>query len=403
MKEAPKSLVQDLFQAYFDTRKNKRNTINALQFEWQFEQKVLTLANEIWSRSYRVNRSICFINHKPVQREIFAADFRDRIVHHFIYNYLRPLFEPGFIKDSYSCQVGKGTHFGVTQVQSFLRKATQNYTKDAWVLKLDILGYFMHIDRRILYRLVRKKLDAYHLAHSIWWYELVVFLLEEIIFNDPTQNCVIRGSRKDWTGLPKSKSLFHAPIGKGFPIGNLTSQFFSNIYLNGFDHYVKEDLGIKYYGRYVDDFVLIHPDQAYLKGLHQKIALYLWHHLELTLHPKKFYFQHYSKGVSFLGTYIKPYRTYIGQRTKGNFYRTIQLWNQQIKATNGKLKEPELYQFICTMNAYLGTLRHHKTYRLRKKLLFTLRPEFFNYVYISGGYRKLVPKKRKMKKRYVPK
>lgn len=396
-----KTLLQDLFLAYFDTRRNKRNTINALQFELNYESNLFELYDELCTQQYQISRSICFINYKPVQREIFAADFRDRVIHHLLYNYLNPIFAPGFIKDSYSCQLGKGTHFGVSRMETFMRACSRNYTQDVWVLKMDILGYFMQIDRAILYTLILKKLDAHHCQHQLWWYELVIYLLELVIFNDPTQNCIIRGSAKDWAGLPKSKSLFHAAAGKGFPIGNLTSQFFSNIYLNPFDHYVREKLNISYYGRYVDDFILMHPDREYLKSLIPKLEVYLWHHLELQIHPRKKYFQHYRKGFPFLGVYIKPHRKYIGKRTKNNFYQAIQTWNQRMVESGGKLKEAELQLFISTINSYLGTLQHYDTYRLRKKWLFQLHPAFYNYVYISGQYRKLIPKKRKMKEKYV--
>jgi len=395
-----KQLLYDLFVAYYDTRRNKRQTINALQFEIEYESNLFQLYEEIRDREYQISRSICFINCKPVQREIFAADFRDRVIHHLLYNYLQPVFEPSFIKDSYSCQVGKGTHFGIRRVESFMRKCSHNYTKDAWVLKLDILGYFMQIDRKILYSLIRKKLDAYHAKHQCWWYDLAIYLLKLVIFNDPTQNCIIRGSAEDWQGLPKSKSLFQATPGKGFPIGNLTSQFFSNIYLNAFDHYVKENLEVQFYGRYVDDMVFIHPDNSYLKFLISKIEIYLWHHLELQIHPRKHYLQHYTKGLPFLGVYIKPYRNYIGKRTKNNFYQAIQNWNEHLIAKSGKLNEADVKLLVSTVNSYLGSLQHCNTYYLRKKWLFLLRPEFYNYVYISGGYRKLVPKKRKMKKRH---
>lgn len=398
-KEMGDKLLLDLFQAYYDARRNKRNTWNALRFEMNYEERLLALWEEIREWRYQIGRSICFINFKPVQREIFAADFRDRIVHHLIFNYLNPIVEQGFIKDSYSCRKGKGVHYGIRQVQSFIRKCSKNYSGDAWILKLDILGYFMCIDRRILFEKILDKL--YGVQQPLGFdLNMLIYLLEKVIFNDPTQHCIIKGAASDWRGLPKSKSLFHAPAGKGFPIGNLTSQLFGNIYLNEFDHFVRENLGVPYYGRYVDDFVLIHEDREFLKGLIPTLRLYLKKRLDLELHPKKIYLQHYQKGVAFLGTYIKPYRTYIGKRTKHGFFQAIQKWNRFLAENNGKLEKPELKKFIATMNSYLGTMQHHKTYRLRKKLLWQLHPAFFNYVYISGGYARLVAKKRKIKNPY---
>jgi len=161
--------------------------------------------------------------------------------------------------------------------------------------------------------------------------DLILYLIKKIVFNDPTKNCQVKGKREDWVGLPKSKSLFFAKKDKGFPIGNLTSQLFGNIYLDDFDHFVKEKLKIKHYGRYVDDMIFVHADKKYLQSIIPKVRSYLQEKLSLTLHPKKIYFQHYVKGVKFLGTYILPHRIYIDKRTKKNLYDKIKYWNEFIE------------------------------------------------------------------------
>ena len=150
-------LLLDLFRAYFDTRKNKGGTQNALAFAAGYEEKLFALHAEIISRKYEVGQSICFIVDKPVKREVFAADFRDRIVHHLIFNAINPIFEKHFIKDSYSCRLGKGTSGGIRRVDHFIRSCSEKYQKDCWILKLDIRGYFMAIDKNILYK--KKNLD----------------------------------------------------------------------------------------------------------------------------------------------------------------------------------------------------------------------------------------------------
>jgi len=391
-----KQLLCDLFLAYYDARRNKRKTINAIAFEVDYESNLIQLAQDIWERKYVPKRSICFINFKPVQREIFAADFRDRIVHHLIFRYLNPIVEPGFIKDSYSCRKGKGTHYGIRRVHSFIRGCSNNYTKDAWILKIDILGYFMSIDRQILFDDIYRKVSNFNGENHLFK-ELLLYLVEQTIFIDPTQHCIVKGDASDWKGLPRSKSLFGAPKGKGFPIGNLSSQLFSNIYLNSFDHFVKEQLSIKYYGRYVDDCVLVHSDKDFLKGLILQMETFLYTKLKLKLHPKKIYFQHYKNGVSFLGAYLKPHRIYTGKRTKRNFYESIKKWNTTIKDNRQKLSKNLLAQFMACINSYLGTLQHFNTYRLRKRMIWRLHPAFFNYVYVSGGYSKLVLKVKPIK------
>ncbi len=200
-------------------------------------------------------------------------------------------------------------------------------------------------------------------------YEILNKLLEKIIFNDPVSNCKLKGKTSDWHGLPKTKSLFHAEKGKGLPIGNLTSQLFGNIYLNELDHFVKEELGIKYYGRYVDDIILIHKSKDYLIYCRKRIKEFLKDELQLNLHPKKIYLQHYKKGVQFLGVFIKQYRIYAGKRIKKNFFLKIDTWNDLIETTKGKLTKEEKEEFRANINSYLGLLKHYKTYNLRKKMI----------------------------------
>ena len=379
-----KRLTEELFQAYFDCRKNKRNTHNALQFEKQLEQNVFDLIDEIYNDNYKVGRSIAFIVNSPVKREVFAADFRDRVVHHWLINKLNPLFENLFIQDSYACRAGKGTHYGIKRVDTFIKTCSVNYTNDCYILKLDIQGFFMHINRTILFSaLVRYIMENYSFSDK----ELVVKISMQIVFNDPTKNCLIKGNRKQWDGLPKNKSLFHSPPGCGLPIGNLTSQVFANFYMHWFDAFVTKELGIKYYGRYVDDFIILHGDKDFLKNLIPKFSEFLHSTLQLTLHPKKIYLQHYSKGVKFLGTVIKPNRIYIANRTKGNFYLAIHKQNEIIKLR--KPMKEDIDRFLSSMNSYLGILIHYKTYRVRRIIISkNISKEWYKYVYLDEGFSK---------------
>jgi len=385
----------DLFNAYYDARKNKRNTINALNFEMDYEHNLFQLYEEIITSNYKIKSSICFINFSPVQREIFAADFRDRVVHHLIYNYIAPIFEKTFIHDSYSCRVGKGTHYGIKRIDHFIRSCSENYHKDCYVLKLDIKGYFMSINRNLLYKTVNDTLlkQANKVVFDL---PLVIKLIKKIIFNDPTKNYILKGSKQDWKCLPSSKSLFHSGKNQGLPIGNLTSQLFSNVYLNSFDHFVKKELGIKYYGRYVDDFVIVHQSKDYLKSLIPKIRNYLQKEVQLELHPNKIYFQHFSKGVKFLGAVIKPHRIYIANRTKGNFYQAIEKQNKI--ARDHKPSKEEQSAFLSSMNSYLGILKHYKTYKIRKKIIRQKLSGWWENYFYAVGYCKFAAKKRIVKK-----
>ena len=386
--------LDELFAAYLECRRNKRRTTNALAFEVDFEQKLIELWKDVNDGTYMPGRSIAFIVTEPVQREVFAADFRDRIIHHLIIGKLNHLFEASFIQDSYSCRDGKGTQYGIGRVAGFIRECSRNYTKDCYILKMDIQSFFMSIDKGLLYKYLREFILArYHEPDQL----LILELVEKVVFNDPEQNCHIKGRRSDWDGLPPSKSLFTSGKGKGLPIGNLTSQIFANFYLNFFDHYVQYDLGIEYYGRYVDDFVIVHEDKDFLIDVQAKLRSFLQAKLMLRLHPRKIYLQHFSKGVKFIGAVVKPGREYIGNRTKGNLYAKIHYYNKEAEKNPRKAKKllPDL---LASVNSYLGFMIHYKTYKIRRRLLEKeLSPLWRRFVTFDESMRKLT-----LKEKYKP-
>ena len=384
--------LEALFQAYEDARRNKRNTLNALAFELNYETKLFSLYEEVMSGRYQIGSSVCFISFNPVKREVFAANFRDRIIHHFIYNYLSPIFERLFINDDYSCRVDKGTSYGIKRADHFIRSCSENYIKDCYILKLDIKGYFMSIDRTLLFEKVKSSVLRFRSEIDVDT-DLLLGLIRQVVYNDPTKNCLVRGKRTGWVGLPKSKSLFFAGRDKGLPIGNLTSQLFGNVYLNDFDYFIKCKLGCRYYGRYVDDIIIVHRDKEFLKSVIPVINGYLRDILNLRLHPKKIYLQPYSKGVSFLGAIIKPHRIYTGNKTKGEFFRCVQKWNQCLFNHAGVMSQEEVQKFVASVNSYLGAMKHYRTYKLRKRMLTeVLLKDWVKYIEIDPKYDKVIKK-----------
>lgn len=383
-----RQLLIDLFRAYYDARKNKRTTVNALNFEVNLESNIFSLYEDIVNRHYVISPSICFVINKPVKREIFAGSFRDRVVHHLLFNYLNPIFEKHFIRDSYSCRIGKGTSYGIARVAHFMRSYSENYSKDCWVLKLDIEGYFMSMDKEILYKKLETKLKKFKcISFDL---EMVLYLLRVVIFHDASRHCRVKGKKEDWVGLPKSKSLFFAKKGKGFPIGNLTSQLFGNIYLDEFDHW----MNAKYhdyarYGRYVDDMIYVIKLKKQTRDIIESVRTFLKRRLLLELHPRKIYLQHFSKGVSFLGFFIKPYCIYAGKRIKGNFYNSISYWNSKIEFGK-RIRKPEVEKCLSCLNSYLGILKHYQTFNLRKLMLEKQLSEmFFSHFRASKNCQKL--------------
>jgi hypothetical protein len=248
---------------------------------------------------------------------------------------------------------------------------------------MDIQGYFMSIDRSLLYEMVNRVIvkNSGKITGDI---ETILYTIRKTIFNDPVKGCIIKSKMSEWKGLPPSKSLFYAGKNQGLPIGNLTSQLFANIYLDEFDHFMKQQMNLKYYGRYVDDIVVVHPDQYYLNTVIPAAREYLKTKLMLQLHPRKIYLQHYSKGVVFLGSVIKPYRIYIANRTKTNFFTAIQQQNNIAKSH--KPTKEEKVKFLISMNSYLGIMKHCRTYRLRKGMIFKhLSVWWWNCVCLKGG------------------
>jgi len=299
-----------------------------------------------------------------------------------LFNYINPTFENQFIKDSYSCRKGKGTHYGISRLYDSIKKCSKDYKEDCYVLKLDIQGYFMNINKTILQqKLIANLTTASTIKPAIK--DLSHYLIDTILANDATQNCIIKGKISDWNDLPKSKSLFFSKANCGLPIGNLTSQLFSNIYLHSFDTFIKEDNNIKYYGRYVDDFYILSPNILYLKKIITVCKNYLKTQLGLQLHPKKIFLQHFSKGVNFLGATLKPHRKYVSNRAKINFKLCVKNWKLFLQ--NNTPHYADLVQIRASINSYLGIMRHYRTYNIRYNTLIKDRNNLlFQYGYIEA-------------------
>ena len=376
-------ILENLYAAYFEARKNKRNTAEQLKFEANYEHYLHELYEQIISKTYKVKPCKAFVIEKPVYREVFAPQFIDRVVHHFIVLYINPQVEQVLIEDCYSCRKNKGTLYGIERAKKKMRSVTQNYAKEAYILKLDISGYFMNMNTTILYNQIQKLQLVENTACSSFEKEVLHYLINEVIFTNPIHQCQINGNKELWKFIPNTKSLFHSPHGCGLPIGNLTSQIFGNIYLNDFDHWVKTDLGIKYYGRYVDDMYFMHNDKEFLKQsipvISQKMKSY-----GMEIHPKKIYFQHYNKGLEFLGRYIKPYRSYISNRTKNNFVKLIEKINKTIVLEPKELTENGvLHYFLCRINSYWGLFIKANSYSFLKKAMLKLHTSFYTFYYFE--------------------
>lgn len=363
-------LLTDLYVAYYDARRHKRNKPYQQKFEEYLEENLESLCDELYDRTYRPLPSTCFLISDPKKREVFAADFRDRIVHHLYYNYTHELLERTFIQDSYSCIKGRGTHYGIDRLEQHIRQESQNWQLPCWVLKMDIRGYFMHINRERLLSITLSLLDrmaSHHADNGQKWsdcldMEFLHYLTREIVLLDPAEGCHIKGRLSEWNFLPHDKSLFFSPKGCGLPIGNLTSQLFSNVYLGSLDDFMKRTLRCRHYGRYVDDFFVVSGSRETLLGIIPRVRRFLEEELDLTLHEGKVRICSVSQGVEFLGAYLKPYRRYVSSNTLGRM--------QQKLPSLATETDPE--RLRSRQASFRGVLCHYRTAWLAAKPVFRL-------------------------------
>lgn len=352
------------------------------KFERELAENLNALCDDLLTHRYKALPSKCFVVKYPKLREVFAAMFRDRVVHHLYFRYTHQLFERTFIADSYSCIEGRGTLYGVNRLRQHIRQASLNWQERAYAMSLDIRGYFMHINRKKLLRIATgslKKMSTHKvgltdevpipsgviLTPSTTWAEIrdidfLLWLTEQIVMLDPMENCIIVGDESDWDGIDHAKCMRFVEKGLALPIGNLTSQLFSNVYMNPFDQYVKRDILCRHYGRYVDDSDMIDPDREWLLAQVPKVREFLADELGLELHMGKLHIQEVHSGVEFLGTFVKPYRDYVSNKTLDRIKGKV----QQIDLRNGEAAN----RTICS---YLGILSHTASYNLRREIFDT--------------------------------
>lgn len=324
---------QELVEAYLDCRRTKRNSASALDFEERLERNLRHLYDELQAGSYTPGRSICFVITRPKPREVWAAEFRDRIVHHLLHNRIAPRFYARFISDSCACIPGRGTLYAAERLESKVRSITQNWGRPAHYLKCDLANFFVSIDKNILRELLAKRI-----AEPFW-----MRLAETILFHDPRQNFELRGDPQLLERVPPHKRLTSQPAHMGLPIGNLSSQFFANVYLDVLDRHVKHGLRCRHYIRYVDDFVLLHESPQWLNEAKASIEVLLSEKLAARLNPKKTILQPVERGIDFVGQVIKPWRRTLRRRT----------FNESITRTR-QIDPSGLFE---TGNSYFGLLR----------------------------------------------
>ena len=358
-------------KAYFIERKNIRNHFHPLQFEVELEKRIYDIARSLYRREYQTKSYGCFMIEDPTIREVFFPHVDDATVSHILFDMINPIFERTFIYDSYSCRVGKGTLFGIERIEHHIRSCTDNYRHEAGVLNIDISGYFMGINKGILYSIICDTLEKYKYrpvakgSTTVWNdvldFPFIDYLIRIDLFTNPLENCRLIGDQSARERMPKSKSLWYSLLGTGVPIGKVTNQLNSNIYLNALDQYVKRELRGEHWGRYVDDAKLISKDVAYLEDCKEAIGEFLSNRLKLKMHPSKTMISS-TEEVFFLGAVLKNHRRYVSNDTMKRFRRCVKTCEKLLDCDN-----PDLQTMLCSLNSHLGYLKHfseHKAIKL---------------------------------------
>lgn len=322
MADPKNQLLAELYIAEMQARRGgKRKTYDTHAFEANLHENLARLRDALWEMYYQPSRGTAHVIFDPVQREIFAAPYVDRVVHHFIVNNTMKWWEHRLDYESCSCRVGKGTSFGVKRLAHHILSASDNGRKKVYIIKMDISGYFMHIQRDILYhRVVEVGLNKQFEGDMGKRYKILRHAITQVIYDDPVRDVKIQGSYNDWRGLPEDKSLFAQPPGQGLVIGNLTSQFYSNVYLDPLDRFVRYKLGYQHYGRYVDDFYIVVTEEQLpqaKKDIKAISAMLNGYGLSLNLKKTRIFTNY--QGVPFLGEVVRNGVILPGRRIVKNF------------------------------------------------------------------------------------
>ncbi len=321
----------NLLLAFQKARKGKTTRPDVVAFEQNLHENLLILRSELLFHTYTPRPQTTFIIRDPKTRKITKSDFRDRVVHHALCNIIEPIFEKAFIFDSYANRRRKGVLKALGRFSFFSRKASRNFSTACFVLKADIKHYFDTVSHEVLFSILKKKIPD----------KKVLWLIRRII---------------------KSNGFKGKPT--GMPLGNLTSQFFANVFLNELDQFVKHTIKAKYYLRYVDDFVVLHRSPVVLEEYKKRINTFLASSLSLQLHPDKTKIRKLSQGLTFLGCRVFTNHILLARKNIQHFNRKKQALFSAYEL--GLSTYDELYDVI---EGWLAHVQHLNTYKLRKKII----------------------------------
>lgn len=369
-----------LYAAWRAARRGKKPSADQLTFDADWANQLLELEQQLKACTWTPSAPMCFVQLTPKAREIHAPAFADRVVHHLVVPILERLYEPTFIHDSYSNREGKGTHVAVDRLQSFLRQVHSGQ-RGGWYLQIDIKNYFVSIHRPTLYRMLKTRMERADVA-------LCIRRAVHALLNYPISRTGVTYACKESerAAVPAYKRLENAAPGCGIAIGNLSSQFFANVYLDALDQYSKHTLKIERYVRYVDDVVVIHQDREQLLVWLEQIRSFLKEHLQLEL-KSEVKLKPLASGIDFLGYIIKPTHRVIRRRVIHHAIEKLAKWGKAHIRRDSVCATPAEFREIQSIWAsYVGHFTHAASYRLIGRLharfpwlAVAIRPRTFDY------------------------
>jgi len=322
--------LNNLFFAWREFKEGKLQKIDVRFFKSSLGKNLSEIHNKLKNKTWIPDEYVSFYIRDPKLRNIHKASVRDRVLNQAVFRILYKIFDKSFIFDSYSSRIGKGTHNAVYRLNDFIRKESNNYRSNVFVLKCDVQKFFDSVSHDVLMKLIKNKVSE---KNTLW-------LINKII--------------KSFKKYPN----------KGIPLGNVTSQLFANIYLNELDQFMKHKLKVKYYVRYCDDFVILSKDEKYLRNLIKEIDCFLRENLKINLHPSKVTIKKANQGIDFLG-YVSFYHyKVLRTKTKKRAFKKIKIRKNQLDK-----KIISSYSFKQTLNSYLGILKHCKGLKVEKEIL----------------------------------
>jgi RNA-directed DNA polymerase len=349
---------RSLHSAWARARRGKKPSPDQLSFDAYWIDNLLDLQRRLNSKSWAPGKPTCFIATSPKAREIHAPPFGDRVVHHWLVPQLEAIYERSFIHDSFSNRTGKGTHAAVDRCRSFIRQV-QSGQGGGWYLQLDIKNFFNSIHRPTLYAMLKERMERHGLP-------LVVRrATHALLRQSPVAGGVhFVGTEAERAQVPAHKRLENAAPGCGIAIGNLSSQFFANVYLDALDQFVKHELKAPRYLRYVDDFVLVHQSRDQLQAWQAQIETFLRERLRLEL-KADIKLKPLSAGCDFLGYVIYPTHSVVRRRVIGHARAKLSAWQRQhISAGRIRAKASHIEGLRSVWASYAGHFRHANSRRL---------------------------------------